>query len=228
MHFVKEAPGFCRPGRVTPFSHLYPHLASDIHPAFLCLSHFPASSPGLIYQPDSFLWPWLACMGLTFWCLCAHLSVLVSLLLIMITNWLFHHSSMTHLDSKEGALERHNSTAPLPLGSPCQYHPLSLLHMQLTPLGSKVRRSRFPPFLQLFLAQGLSLPLSNCKAGKISMKDQMQKGQLDDSFETLNIPRDPALLWKQIYRTIIQSEVIEILDLCQFRGLALLLIHFSR
>lgn len=30
--------------------------------------------------------------------------------------------------------------------------------------------------------------------------------------EALNIPRDPALLWKQIYRTIIQSQVIEILE----------------
>lgn len=224
MHFVKEAPGFCRPGRVTPFSHLYPHLASDTHPAFplpVTLScFFPRSN-----LPARWFSVALAGMHGTYLSVsvrtpfCSRFSTAYHC-----HNWLFHHSSVTHLDSKEGALERHSSTASLPLGSPCRYHPLSLLHMQLTPLGSKVRRSRFPPFLQLFLAQGLSLPLSICKAGKI----RCRKDNLMIPLEALNIPRDPALLWKQIYRTIIQSEVIEILDLCQFRGLALLLIHFSR
>lgn len=50
--------------------------------------------------------------------LCTLLTCPCSVLLNITTNWLFHNSTMTCLDYKEGALERHTSTAVLPHNEP--------------------------------------------------------------------------------------------------------------
>lgn len=133
-------------------------------------------------------------MGLTFRCLCTHLSVHVSVLLVIITNWLFHHSSVTHLDSKEGALGRHNSTALLLLVAPARATHFPCRTCSAHPWDPRWEEAVSPPFLQLFLAQGLSLPSSNSKAGKISMKTRCRKDKMMVPLEALNIPRNPALL----------------------------------
>lgn len=55
--------------------------------------------------------------------LCTLVLVLASVLLSIITNWLFRNSTMAYFDYKEGALERRTSTAVLPHGSPCPAAP---------------------------------------------------------------------------------------------------------
>lgn len=216
MHFVKGAPGFCWLGRVTSVLSFVPS------PSFKHTANFPLPVAVSCFFPGSNLparWFSVALAGMygTYLLVSVHTPFCSHpVLLVIVTN----HSSVTHLDSKEGALERHNNTAPLPLGSPANTTRFPCCRCSLHPWDPRWEEAASLPFLQLFLAQGLSLPSSNSKAGKISMKP---KGQLDGSFRSFEHSMWPGTA----LRANIQNYNPKPSDR-NFRGLALLLIHFSR
>lgn len=116
----REAPGLC--------SRASFRLSED-HSPLLCHLYSPSfkytPSPSLpVPSPTSLIFPawWLSVAlvgmpGTHLLVFCVH-SWPCSVLLNIITNWLFHNSTMTCLDYKEGALERHTSTAVLPHNEP--------------------------------------------------------------------------------------------------------------
>lgn len=114
----REAPGLC--SLCHPYTPSFKHTPSL--PPTCPIPHFPNLTSLMGFcGPGWHAWD-------SPFSVCVH-SLLSSLLysLTLPTNWLFHNSTTICLNYKEGALERHNSTAVLPCSSPSQQPPLYLL-----------------------------------------------------------------------------------------------------
>lgn len=111
VYFVEEAPGFRWLGGIpSTLSSVSP--ASDTHSASPCLAHFPTSSLSLIYCGPGWH-AWGSPFGV-----CTRLSVLIFVLRTSFSQIsLSIIQQVTHLASREGALGRHDSPAPLPLAA---------------------------------------------------------------------------------------------------------------